>query len=100
MIDDPLAGLGFRIPPSKLQAEQGLLGALLSNNKALDRCGSLRAEHFADPIHGKIFQAITRRVGAGQLADAISLRVDFQNSGVLDAASHERAEMFLRRRGS
>lgn len=81
---DPTSGLGFRTPPSNLQAEQHLLGSLLANNKALDRCGSLRSEHFADPINGRVYQAIARRVGAGQIASAVTLRDDFQNSGVLD----------------
>ena len=30
----PLLGLSQRLPPTNLQAEQALLGALLANNKA------------------------------------------------------------------
>ncbi len=41
-------------------------------------------EHFADPIHGRIFAAIARRVEAGQLADAVTLKAEFEHSGVLD----------------
>ena len=44
----------------------------------------LAPEHFADPLHGRIFLAITRRVEAGQLADAITLRAEFEHSGLLD----------------
>ena len=84
MPPDSVWGERFRSPPANLQAEQGLLGALLANNKAIERCGGLKSEHFADPIHARIFQAITRRLGAGQIADAVGLRDDFQNSGVLD----------------
>ena len=75
-----------REAPSNLQAEQSLLGALLSNNKALDRCAFLRPEHFADGINGKVFAAILRRINAGRLADAVSLRDDFANTGTLDDA--------------
>jgi replicative DNA helicase len=83
-IDSPLLGLSQRLPPSNLQAEQALLGALLANNKAYERVSEFLApEHFADPIHGRIFQAISRRVEAGQLADAVTLKAEFEHSGVL-----------------
>ena len=36
-IDSPLFGLSQRLPPSNVQAEQALLGALLANNKAYER---------------------------------------------------------------
>jgi replicative DNA helicase len=84
-IDSPLFGLSQRLPPSNTQAEQALLGALLSNNKAYERVSEfLAAEHFADPIHGRIYQAISRRVEAGQLADAVTLKAEFEHTGVLE----------------
>src|SRR3954469_8157847 len=80
-----LLGLSQRVPPSNLQAEQALLGALLANNRAYERVSEFLApEHFADPVHGRIYQAIARRVEAGQLADAITLKAEFEHSGVLD----------------
>ena len=70
---------------ANLEAEQALLGALLANNKAYERVSEFLApEHFADPIHGRIFRAIQRRVEAGQLADAVTLRAEFEHSGLLD----------------
>src|ERR1700749_1437548 len=84
-IDSPLFGLSQRLPPSNVQAEQALLGALLANNRAYERVSEfLSPEHFADPIHGRIFQAITRRIEAGQLADAVTLKGEFEHSGVLE----------------
>jgi replicative DNA helicase len=84
-IDSPLLGLSQRLPPSNVQAEQALLGALLANNKAYERVSEFLApEHFADPIHGRIYQAISRRVEAGQLADAVTLKTEFEHSGVLE----------------
>jgi replicative DNA helicase len=84
-IDPPLLGLSQRLPPSNQQAEQALLGALLANNKAYERVSEFLApEHFVDPLHGRIFQAIARRIEAGQLADAITLKAEFEHSGVLD----------------
>src|SRR5271165_1717535 len=83
-IDSPLLGLSQRLPPSNLQAEQALLGALLANNKAYERVSEfLIPEHFVDPVHGRIFQSIARRIEAGQLADAITLKAEFEHSGVL-----------------
>jgi replicative DNA helicase len=83
-IDSPLLGLSQRLPPSNLQAEQALLGALLANNKAYERVSEFLApEHFADSIHGRIYQAIARRVEAGQLADAVTLKAEFEHSAIL-----------------
>jgi replicative DNA helicase len=81
----PLMGLSQRLPPANLQAEQALLGALLANNRAYERISDfLLPEHFADAIHGRIYTAIQRRLEAGQLADAVTLRGEFEHSGVLD----------------
>ena len=83
--DSPLLGLSQRLPPSNIQAEQALLGALLANNRAYERVSDfLIPEHFVDAVHGRIFQAIARRVEAGQLADAVTLKAEFEHSGVLD----------------
>ncbi len=80
-----LLGLSQRLPPQNQQAEQALLGALLANNKAYERVSDFLApHHFVDPIHGRIFAAIARRCDAGQLADAITLRAEFEHAGVLD----------------
>jgi replicative DNA helicase len=81
----PLLGLSQRLPPSNLQAEQALLGALLANNRAYDRVSEFLApDHFADPINGRIYMAVQRRLEAGQLADPVTLRAEFEHSGVLD----------------
>ncbi len=80
----PPGGVALRLPPSNLEAEQALLGALLANNKAYERVSEFLApEHFADPIHGRIYQSIARRIEAGQLADAVTLKAEFEHSGIL-----------------
>jgi replicative DNA helicase len=81
---DGLLSVAQRLPPANLQAEQALLGALLANNKAYERVSEFLApDHFANAVHGRIFAAIQRRVEAGQLADAVTLRAEFEHSGVL-----------------
>jgi replicative DNA helicase len=68
-----------------LRAEQALLGAILANNKALDKVNTfLKPEHFADPAHQKIYEAVLACAAVGQVADPISLRARFQNAGILD----------------
>jgi replicative DNA helicase len=82
---DGLLGLSQRLPPANLEAEQALLGALLANNKAYERVSEFLApQHFADGVHGRIFAAIQRRIEAGQLADAVTLRAEFEHNGLLD----------------
>jgi replicative DNA helicase len=80
-------GLSQRLPPANLEAEQALLGALLANNRAFDRVAAfLQPDHFADPVHGRIYAAIQRRIEAGQVADAVTLRAEFEHNGLLDDA--------------
>ncbi|HEX3349997.1 MAG TPA: replicative DNA helicase [Acetobacteraceae bacterium] len=83
--DASLFGLSQRQPPSNFPAEQALLGALLANNRAYERVSEfLEPEHFVDPIHGRIYAAIARRIEASQLADAVTLKSEFEHSGVLE----------------
>lgn len=79
-------GVATRLPPANLEAEQALLGALLANNKAYDRIAGLEARHFADAVHGKVFEAIRVRIESGRLADARTVRQDFEGSIELDDA--------------
>ncbi len=80
----PVDGLIGRAPPANIEAEQALLGALLANNKAYERVAEFLApEHFTDPVHGRIYQAIARRIEAAQLADAVTLKAEFEHSGIL-----------------
>ena len=82
-IDPSGFGATPRLPPTNVQAEQALLGALLANNRAYERVSEfLQAEHFADPLHGRIYQAISRRIEASQIADAITLKAEFANENL------------------
>lgn len=60
-------------PLYDLHAEQGILGALLRNNDAVDNLGNLKAEHFYSPEHGMIFRELVRQIGSGQRADVITV---------------------------
>src|SRR4051794_8032231 len=65
----------LREPPHNFEAEQGLLGAILVNNAAYHRVSELlRPEHFADPLHGKLYDALSRLIERGQVVSPVSLK--------------------------
>ncbi|MEM9049122.1 MAG: replicative DNA helicase [Pseudomonadota bacterium] len=56
--------------PSSIEAEQALLGALLNSKEVFDDVEAfLRSEHFFDPVHGRIFETIAKRLERGSLAN-------------------------------
>lgn len=72
-------GAAFRQLPHNLDAEQGLLGALLVDNRAMERVTDfLRAEHFYAPAHQRIFEAIHRLIDRGQTASPVTLKTYFE----------------------
>lgn len=80
MPDDIHFGMSMRAPPANVQAEMALLGALLQNNKALDRCGNLMPGDFAGDGLGAVYAAIREGVHAQRLVDAVSLKGRFDNA--------------------
>ena len=61
--------------PCNIEAEQQLLGAVLTQNGLIDRVSDiLRPEHFFDPVHARIFTICQQRIGAGMLASPVVLR--------------------------
>lgn len=67
--------IGLPEIPHNFQAEQALLGAILANNGAYHRVSEyLRPEHFADPLHGKLFNSVSRLIERGQTVNAVTLK--------------------------
>ncbi|WP_417599052.1 replicative DNA helicase [Pararhodobacter oceanensis] len=61
--------------PSNIEAEQQLLGAILTNNDIFDRVSSLvRAEHFYEPVHRRIFDIAAARIQKNALASPVTLK--------------------------
>jgi len=80
--DDPR----LREPPHNFEAEQALLGAILINNAAYQRVAEfLKSEHFADPLHGKIFDALTRLIERGQVVSALTLKTYVEQDEAMKA---------------
>ncbi len=73
---DPLA---HRTLPHNLEAEQGLLGMLLIDNKNIEKISDLiKADYFSHPTHGRIYEAIVRMVDKGLEAKATTLKDYFE----------------------
>jgi replicative DNA helicase len=65
----------YRTPPLNTEAEQALLGAILVNNDAFDRVSDfLKAEHFVEEIHRRIYEIAGSLIRAGKLASPITLK--------------------------
>ena len=61
--------------PHNIEAEQGLLGAVLINNDALEQISDfLLARHFFDPVHARIHEAISKLINNGNLASPVTLK--------------------------
>jgi replicative DNA helicase len=61
--------------PHNIEAEQQLLGAILSSNDVLDRVDDLvKPDHFHDPVHAEIFAMAAARIGKGLQTDATTLK--------------------------
>jgi len=73
---DPLA---HRTLPHNLEAEQGLLGMILIDNKNIEKVNDLiKPDHFSHPTHGKIYETIIRMVDKGLEAKATTLKDYFE----------------------
>lgn len=84
---DPCAGLrGDNLvpPPSNVDAEQALLGAILTNNKAFDLTPFLRPEMFAVEAHRWLYQQIKRQIEAGINVTPVTLRNELLRSPQLE----------------
>src|SRR5690606_20020159 len=69
----------YRVLPHNEEVEQALLGALLVNNRALEKVSEfLKPEHFYNPVHGRIYEAIAKFVERGQDASPITLKNYFE----------------------
>ena len=74
-ITPPATEPGLETLPHNIEAEQQLLGAILINNDVFDRISSLvRAEHFYEPVHARIFEVASARIVKNALASPVTLK--------------------------
>ena len=61
--------------PHSIEAEQQLLGAILTNNDIYDRVASIiGAQHFYEPVHARIYEVAQARISKNALASPVTLK--------------------------
>ena len=61
--------------PHSIEAEQQLLGAILTNNDIYDRVASIiGSKHFYDPVHARIYDIAATRIAKNNLASPVTLK--------------------------
>ncbi|ADO42530.1 replicative DNA helicase [Ketogulonicigenium vulgare] len=75
-VDDPM--------PQSIEAEQQLLGAILTNNEVYDRVAMIiKPDHFYDPVHARIFEVAAQRITRNALASPVTLKPFFEEDAGL-----------------
>ncbi len=70
--------------PHNTEAEQQLLGTILTNNDVFDRIASVvRAEHFFDPVHQRIFEIAAAKIQKNALASPVTLKAYLEDDAGL-----------------
>ena len=61
--------------PHNIEAEQQLLGAILTNNDIYDRVAAIIGpQHFFEPTHARIFEVAASRIAKNNLASPVTLK--------------------------
>jgi len=61
--------------PHNVEAEQQLLGAILTNNDIYDRIAAIvSSQHFYEPVHARIFEIAASRIAKNNLASPVTLK--------------------------
>ncbi|MGB5558414.1 MAG: replicative DNA helicase [Paracoccaceae bacterium] len=61
--------------PHNIEAEQQLLGAILTNNDIYDRIASIIGpQHFYEPVHARIYEVAQARISKNALASPVTLK--------------------------
>ena len=91
VVDNAADALEHRTLPHNLEAEQGLLGMLLIDNKNIEKISDMvRADYFSHPTHGRIYETIVRMVDKGLEAKATTLKDYFDKDEALAAVGGTR----------
>ena len=65
--------------PNNIEAEQSVIGSVLLTNEIFDEISLIiKSNHFYDPIHKKIFEALEKLIYSGLLANPITLKNYFE----------------------
>jgi replicative DNA helicase len=66
--------------PQNVEAEAALLGALMIDNRLIEDIQlKLRSDHFFEPLHGRIYDAILKLTDSNRVANPVTLRTLFES---------------------
>ncbi len=73
-----------RVPPSAIEAEESLIGAMLLSSEAVSIAyETVQHEDFYRPLHGQIFGAIMALTHAGEPIDYVTVQAKLQERGAV-----------------
>src|SRR5215216_7983006 len=65
--------------PQNVEAEAALLGALMIDNRLIEDVQlRLKAHHFFEPLHGRIYDSILKLTDRNMIANPVTLRPNFE----------------------
>jgi replicative DNA helicase len=71
---------GTQILPQNVEAEAALLGALMIDNRLVEDVQlKLRPDHFFEPLHGRIYEAVLKLTDSNRVANPVTLRPLFES---------------------
>ena len=69
-----------QVLPQNVEAEAALLGALMIDNRLVEDVQlKLKAHHFFEPLHGRIYDAILKLTDTNRVANPVTLRPLFES---------------------
>jgi len=81
---DRRAVSGGRVPPSAIEAEESLIGAMLLSPEAVSVAfETVQPEDFYRPLHGQIFSSIVALAHAGEPVDYVTVQAKLQERGAV-----------------
>lgn len=86
LTDSDSKDFSYRTVPHNIPAEQALIGATLINNEVVNRIGDfLTTEHFYEPVHQRIYDAILKCLDRGIIATPVTLKHYFDKDEALES---------------
>ena len=79
--------LKVKVPPQALEAEEAVLGAMLTSKEAVSRgLEILISDHFYKDSHRRIFESMNNLFDEGEPVDAVSVINELKKRKKLDAS--------------
>ena len=79
------SGIGGRVPPYNLEAEESVLGACLLSREAMANVLEVvKPDDFYKPAHTEMFNAMLELYGRGEPIDAVTLAEELRRRGTLE----------------